>query len=149
MTGRDLTIVKHGALVERPDGEVVSLRESSVTVLAAHGLLDATQVNAAFRFRNLWEALDDDPRRHSSPFERLGGFPARKTAESERAAEAKRALKRLRPLLGVRGFDLVVHICAEGYHVRDLCQTRRERDTATDMLRAHLSDLAAIFAADD
>lgn len=146
MAGRSLTIVKHGALVERPDGEVVSLRESSVMTLGRLGLLDGPQVDAAFRFRNLWQALDDDPRRHASPSERVGGKGQRKTAEGERVAAARRTLQRVRPLLGVRGFDLVARVCGDGYHIRDLCQSRRERDTATDNLRMHLSDLAAILA---
>lgn len=147
MTGRSLTIVRHGALVERPDGEIVSLRESSVTTLGRLGLLDGRQVDAAFRFRNLWQALDDDPRRHASPSERVGGKGMHRAGKGERLVEARRTLRRVRPLLGVRGFDLVARICGDGYHIRDLFQSRRERDTATDNLRTHLSDLAAIFAA--
>ena len=36
---------------------VVNLREWSVATLAAHGVLDADQVAAAFRFRNAWETV--------------------------------------------------------------------------------------------
>lgn len=146
--GRAITVAfHHGALIERPDGEVVSLRESSVTSLAAHGLLNASQVAAAHRFRNAWEALDEDRRRHDSPFERLGGTGLRDaTSEGQRVAEAKKVLRRCRTLLGVHGFDLVARICGDGYNIRDLCKTRRERDTATDMLRLHLTSVAAIFA---
>lgn len=142
--GRALTIVKHGALVERSDGEVVSLRQSSVVALAAHGLLDVRQVEAAFRFRNMWEQLAQDMPRHIDPFtwhERSSG----KMAEPENVAEARKLVRRCKTLLGIRGFDLVARVCGDGYHLRDLFSTRRERDTNTDMLRAHLTDLAVIF----
>jgi hypothetical protein len=36
---------------------VVNLRENSTITLAAKGVLDATQVAAAFRFRNAWETV--------------------------------------------------------------------------------------------
>jgi hypothetical protein len=150
---RDLTIVKHGALVERPDGEVVSLRQSSIVALAGHGLLDARQVEAAFRFRNTWAALEmrTGPRPMGASIwhnRKISDF-RKKAGEPERVIAAKRTLRECRDFLGEYGFDLVVHICAEGYHIRDLCQTRRERDTMTDTLRMHLSDLAMMFGCGD
>lgn len=145
--GRALTIVRHGALVERPDGEVVSLRESSVTTLAGQKLLDKRQVWAAYRFRNLWETLAQDMPRRIDPFAWHERSQAGLT-ESESVAKACETVRRCKELLGIRGFDLVARICGDGYHIRDICKTRRERDTMTDMLRAHLSDLAAIFESD-
>lgn len=143
MAGRSLTVVKRGALVERPDGAVVSLRQSSVVELGERKLLNDTQVEAAFRFRNAWSALEPMPRA-ISPFDtRARGAPP--LADVERAAEAKKMLRRCKALLGVRGFDLVSRVCGDGYHIRDLCNSRRERDTMTDLLRMHLSDVAAII----
>lgn len=140
-------IVRHGALVVRPDGEVVSLRRSSVSELGDRKLLNATQVEAAFRFRNAWLALEP-MQRAASPFERQRGQPT--LAEAERIAGAKKKMRQCKALLGVRGFDLVSRICGDGYHIRDLqCRSRRERDTMTDMLRMHLSDMAAIFDSND
>lgn len=140
------SLVKHGALIARPDGEVISLRESSVVTLGAHGLLDAVQVEAAFRFRNLWEQLEQNMPRRVDPFtwHERNQSPGR-MAEPENVTEARKKLRRCKAVLGVRGFELVVRVCAEGYHIRDICSTRRERDTMTDVLRAHLSDLAAII----
>jgi hypothetical protein len=144
MAGRSLTVVRHGALVERPDGAVVSLRQSSVVELGERRLLNATQVEAAFLFRNAWSAALEPAPRPVSPFERRDrGAPS--LADVERAAEAKKALRRCKALLGVRGFDLVARICGDGYHIRDLCKSRRERDTMTDLLRMHLSDVAEVF----
>lgn len=146
MTGRSLTVVKHGALVERPDGEVVSLRPSSVVTLAAHGLLDAVQVEAAFRFRGFWETLDKNMPSRADPFEwheRRSG--SGRMAEPENVAEARKVLRRCKTVLGVHGFDLVARICGDGYHLRDLFRTRRERDTNADMLRIHLLTCARLF----
>jgi hypothetical protein len=149
MTGRAITVVKHGALVERPDGEVVSLRPSSVTALAAHGLLDAEQVEAAFRFRNSWEALEMQMRQRpvgaSMWHSRKMSDYRKKAGEPERVIVAKRVMRECRDLLGEYGFDLVARICGQGYHMRDLFPTRRERDTHTDILRIHLTDLAVMF----
>lgn len=149
---RALTI-RHGQAIAKPSGEIVSLRQSSIVALAAHGLLDADQVAAAFRFRNTWSALEMQMAScptgaslwHTAKLRDL----RRKIDEPERVIAAKHVLRCCRDLLGDHGFDLVVRVCAEGYHIRDLCQTRRERDTMTDMLRIHLSYLASMFASDN
>jgi len=122
---------------------VVNLRESSVVTLAAVGALDADQVAAAFRMRSEWETFAS-LRRPSALFERVdsGGD---KAARQERANAAHQQLKRARALLGDHGFKLLMQVCGEGHHIRDLYRTRRERDTATDMLRIHLSALAAMW----
>lgn len=126
------------AAEKREVAPVVSLRESSIITLASHGLLDADQVAAAMRFRAAWEAYANLHRSGRS-LERVDG--GRRVAEP-RGNEASRMLKRYRALLGAHGFDLLIRVCGEGHHIRDLYQTRRERDTATDILRIHLSALA-------
>lgn len=122
---------------------IVNLRESSVVTLAAYGTLDADQIAAAFRFRNEWEALVN-LRRPSALFERVDGMGSG-LAGVERGNAAHQQLKRARVLLGEHGFALLTKVCGEGYHVRDLYQTRRERDTATDILRIHLDALATMW----
>lgn len=126
-------------LSQRKEAAVVGLRESSIVSLAAHGLLDANQVSAALHFRDDWAAI----RAGSSPerlFERVDHSPG--TAQGERIAAAKQRLKRCRAQVGAHGFQLLIKICGDGWHIRDLYSERRERDTATDMLRIHLSELA-------
>ena len=125
-----------------PVAEVVALRQSSVISLAAHGMLNADQVSAAFVLRNLWEA-HEALRRRESPLERIDD--RRRAPDVEKLCEARRELRRARALLGRHGYDLVVKVCAEGWHVRDFLRSRRARDTATDMLRVHLTALAEMW----
>jgi hypothetical protein len=128
------------AAENKESAPVVSLRESSIITLASHGLLDADQVAAAMRFRAAWESYAN-LHRSGRMLERIDG--GRQITEP-RGNEASRTLKRYRALLGAHGFDLLIRVCGEGHHIRDLYQTRRERDTATDVLRIHLSALAAL-----
>lgn len=121
---------------------IVSLRDSSVVTMATHGVLDADQVAAAWRLRKAWEVLVG-LRRPTHLFERIDGCGIAR--RSEREEEARGELRRCRELLGAHGFDLLVKVCAEGYHIRDLYPTRRERDTATDLLRIHLTSLAGLM----
>jgi hypothetical protein len=124
--------------------EIVVLRESSVVTLAAAGVLDALQVAAAFRFRNEWEALIR-LRKPSELFERVDNHAGAALAPSERENAAHQQLRRCRLLLGEHGFGLLVKVCGEGYHVRDLYHSRRDRDTATDILKLHLAALAGLW----
>ena len=138
-----LPVVFPIARLEEQPGDVVELRESSIITLAAHGMLDADQVAAAWRFRKAWEefaSLDQPIYR----FERID-HSGDELARRERARAAHREMKRARKLLGQHGFALVARICGEGWHIRDLYATRRERDTAADLLRIHLDSLAAMW----
>lgn len=129
--------------VDEQPGEVVGLRDSSIVTLAAHGLLDADQVAAAWRFRRTWEdyAELEQPALRFERIDQSGDGLAR----IERQHKARCEMKRCRRLLGQHGFMLVTRICGEGWHIRDLCATRRERDTAADVLRIHLASLAAMW----
>lgn len=121
---------------------VVNLRESSIVSLASHDVLDVDQVAAAFRFRRQWEELAR-LRRPANLFERIDTGGQQSIERAEREDEARRYLMRCRTLLGLHGFELLTKICGEGYHIRDLYPaSRRDRDTATDMLRVHLTCLS-------
>jgi hypothetical protein len=123
---------------------VVNLRESSVVTLAALHILDADQVAAAFRFRHAWETVES-ARQASIGFEEwidAGRLPA---GIAERQLKAAGDLRQCRKLLGAHGYMLVGRVCGEGWHIRDLYPNRRARQTATDMLRIHLSSLAALW----
>ena len=138
-----LPVVFPAARLEEQPGEVVGLRDSSIVTLAAHGLLDADQVAAAWRFRKAWEDFAE-LERPIDRFERVD-HSGDGLARIARQHEARREMKRCRRLLGRHGFQLVTRICGEGWHIRDLCTTRRERDVASDVLRIHLTSLAAMW----
>jgi hypothetical protein len=129
------------ARLTQPAAPVVALRESSIASLAAHGLLDADQVAAAMRFREAWEKLVacGHP---GYLLERVDVVPH--STFAERADAAQRQLERCRNIAGVHGFRLLIKVCGEGYHIRDLYGSRRDRDTATDVLRIQLSAIARL-----
>ena len=123
---------------------IVNLRESSIVTLAQHGVLNADQAAAAYRFRRAWETVQR-MRPASVGFDewiaggcRPGGF-----ADDQLAAASD--LRICRRKLGEHGYQLVGRVCGDGFHIRDLYRTRRDRDTATDMLRIYLNSLADLW----
>lgn len=123
----------------------VNIRESAIATLTAARALDAAQVAAADRFRGLWETMGgagagaiDYTREH------VDGGPAREPI-TERQAMAGKEVNRCRQLLGRYGFELVTMVAGRGMSLHELYQTRRERDTAADMLRVHLTHLAEMW----
>lgn len=138
---RQPVVVEH-----RPagSGAVVPLRESSVLSLARTGSLSSRQVDAAFRVANLVRAAAADAGHRFAEY--VDGGEAVPLAE--RATDAMRELRRVRQLLGKHGYVLVVSICADGRSLVDGemgYATRRQRDTAADVLRLHLSELADLW----
>jgi hypothetical protein len=131
--------------MERLGMGVIRLREWSVTTLAAHGALDDEQVTAAQRFCKSWEAVHGMRAAATSFIERIdsGRHPA---AFAERSLNAATDLRHAKILLGEHGYALVGKVCGDGYHIRDLYRTRRERDTASDMLKVHLTALARMWS---
>jgi hypothetical protein len=149
---RKLTVVNPEFRADRPEGEgnaryidaVVSLRESSIITMAQHAVLTADQVAAAWRFRKAFETVNAmkgsviDPDSLIRSTRKIDGLP-------ERRLSAAFDLRLARRLLGAHGYNLVRLVCGEGFHIRDIYKSRRERDTATDLLRIHLDALASIW----
>lgn len=131
--------------VRTPDDRVVALRDDTITVLARMKILDAEQVFAALRFRSAFDVAVDAAqdslgfREWQSP-----GPPA--TPLVDRRTQATRDLAAARDLVGAHGFWLLGRVCGEGHSILDLVQTRRERDTHTDLLKLHLTSLAELWA---
>lgn len=120
----------------------VNLRESAITALAARGQLDKAQAAAAERFRALWEAMGGAGAGSIDYLKEPvdgGGF---RDPLSERQAHAGKELSSIRTQLGEYNYRLVGYICGEGYSIHDLTETRRQRDTMTDVLRQQLDILA-------
>jgi hypothetical protein len=125
--------------------DVLSLRQSSVATMAAHGAINAAQVAAAFRFRNAFEVTVDAKRESIGFAEWQSPGPVPADVAAIRAA-AHADLKAARNLLGAHGYALVGRVVGEGYHLADLFTQRRERDAMTFMLKLHLTSLAKLWS---
>jgi hypothetical protein len=130
----------------QPDtATVVTLRDDSITILARMKILDADQVYAALRFRSAFEVAADAVQESLGFREwRSPGRPAPSIAE--RRAQATHELGQARHLLGSHGYWLLGRIAGQGHSVRELGETRRDRDTLTDILKLHLTALAELWA---
>jgi hypothetical protein len=131
--------------MERLGMGVIRLREWSVTTLAAHGALDDEQVTAAQRFCASWEAVHGMRTSYPALTERVDSS-RRASSFAETSLTAAQDLRHARILLGEHGYALVGKVCGDGYHIRDLYRTRRERDFAADLLKVHLTALAKMWA---
>jgi len=130
-------------------GAVINVRESAIVMLEAKGVLDKAQVKAAERFRKLWERMGGAGA-GAMDYSRVvvdGGISPDPISASQ--MEAGQALKdaedALRKQYGAYAYKLVGYICGEGYSIHDLTETRRQRDTMTDMLRMYLDLLADLW----
>lgn len=127
----------------------INIRESAISMLAARKLLDPHQVQAAEKFRCLYEAMGGagaraidwrkevvDGGRQRDPIDTLA---------FEAGLELKEARESLIREYGAKGWTLTRDICGDGRSMHDLFGTRRMRDTATDNLRACLDHLAGLW----
>lgn len=127
----------------------INIRESAVETLYARGQLDEAQKEAADEFRKLWERMGgsgagaiDYSREH------VDGGGARdpiSIQHMQAGQELNRARETLRKSHGEYAYRLVTYIVGDGYSVHELTQTRRQRDTMTDMLRMYLDVLAHMW----
>jgi hypothetical protein len=127
-----------------PRTVVVSLRDSSIVTLAAHGVIDANQVEAAWRFGKAWQTIQSLGNR-SAGFGEWVDSSYRSADVAESRIKAAGDLRKAKRVLGDHGYMLVSKVCGEGWHIRDLYHKRGERDAMTLMLRIHLASLARIW----
>jgi hypothetical protein len=132
-------------IIQRPV-ELESLREDSVMLMARLHQIDSDQVSAAYRFRNAFYIVLDA--KHESLGFREWQAPRGIIASlAERRMRAQDDLDAARQLLGAYLYALTGRICGEGYCVRDLFATRRERDTHADIFRIALRQLGILWVA--
>lgn len=127
----------------------VNIRESAITALAAKGALNPAQAAAAHKFRQLWERIGGSGA-GAMDYSRVvvdGGKAPEpiSAAQMEAGRELKEAQTRLKQAHGDYAYRLVGYICGQGYSIHDLCETRRQRDTMTDLLRMYLDVLAELW----
>lgn len=123
---------------------VTALRESSISTLAGQGVLSVDQLSAALRFRDLWQLYitQSSPSR-AFEAERVD-YAYRHQGRGVGHLDAKKELSRIRFQVGTHLFQLLKRTCGDGYHIRDLYRSRRERDSAVDLLRVALDEMAAM-----
>ena len=148
------------ALVENPDHSrahagdatnprtvpaMINIRELAITTMAARGVLDAVQIEAATRFRALWEAMGGKGVSAIDYGREFVDGGKRADPITERQMHSGKELARCRALLGHRCYALVSLVCGEGYSLTEIVAGKRERLTAADMLRMGLDDLAEMW----
>ncbi|MBZ9894230.1 hypothetical protein LB545_07715 [Mesorhizobium sp. BR1-1-6] len=127
----------------------INIRESAITTLAAKGVINAGQAAAAVRFRAAWErmggagagALDYS----KEPVDGGGVVEPITIRQLEAGRELKDARDALKKAHGEYAFRVVCYIAGEGRSIHELTETRRQRDTLTDNLRAYLDVLAVLW----
>ncbi|TAN04743.1 MAG: hypothetical protein EPN45_09655 [Rhizobiaceae bacterium] len=120
----------------------INVRESAIETLYARRFLGTAQKAAADRFRSLWEAAGGKTVGIDYSSDRVDGGKGDPAVARLQAAQE---LKRCRLLLGIRGYDAVEKVCAEGRALSELTPHKRERLTMADNLRADLDDLASMW----
>lgn len=120
----------------------VDTKESAVETLYSRKFLGLAQKKAADRIRALWEAEGGKSSSIDYTQDRVDGGRSDPVVSRLVAAHE---LKRARLLLGRRGYELVVSVCAEGRALSEISPHKRERLTMADNLRADLDDLAAMW----
>ncbi|MEZ2132708.1 MULTISPECIES: hypothetical protein [unclassified Sinorhizobium] len=123
----------------------MNLRESPVAMMAARGHIEPHQLQAAFHFRLLWEALGGaGAGAIDYTKEPVDGGGSRDPI-SLKQLDAGRKLNDCREVIGPRHYDIVRKVAGEGQAIASIVSTQRERNTMADYLRDGLEDLAAFW----
>ncbi len=124
----------------------INPRESGIVTLAARGLIDEAQEQAADRFRSIWETLGGSGAKAldytKEPVDGGGFSDPISIRQIAAGKELKVVSEALRSEHGEYAYRLLTYIAGEGRSVYELTDTRRQRDTMTDNLRTYLSFLA-------
>ncbi len=120
----------------------LNLRESPIALMAAKKHLEMHQVQAAVRFRKLWETLGGSGA-GSFDYSRepVDGGGAREPI-TDRQMDAGKMLKLCQMVIGQRAFIIVEKVAGEGRTIAEISHSKREKLTNADYLRNALDDLA-------
>jgi hypothetical protein len=123
----------------------LNLRESPIAMMAAKGHLEVHQVEAAVKFRRLWESLGGSGA-GSFDYSRepVDGGGAREPI-TDRQIDAGFKLEECRKHIGTRAFGIVEKVAGEGLSIAQLGSTHREKTTLADYLRNALDDLSELW----
>jgi hypothetical protein len=120
----------------------VNVRESPIGLMAVRGHIEKHQLEAAIKFRRLWETLGGAGAGSFDYSKDIvdGGGP--REPISERQIDAGLQLKKCRVLLGIRPYEVVSKIAGQGISLHEIGKTHRERTTYADYLKDGLDVLA-------
>lgn len=120
----------------------MNLRESPIAMMAAKGNLLPHQVEAAIKFRRLWETLGGaGAGSFDYAKEPVDGGGARDPI-TESQINAGIELKACSLVIGQRAFNIVEKVAGQGFTISQLGASHRERTTLADYLRNALEDLS-------
>lgn len=133
----------------------INVRESAVETLFARGHLTQLQKKAADRFRGYYEAYASaNVRALDYSRDQVDGGSKPAPVSSQRI-HARKELKKCLPLVGKRGYALLVSVCGHGRAFADMypltgtkdgdAAAQRQRLTAADNLRDHLYDIGRMW----
>lgn len=124
----------------------INVKESAIETLFDKGSIDRAHKEAADHFRRLWEsaggkgagAIDYSQVRVD------GGRNAEDVPT--RLIDASKDLLWIKDVLvkafGEYSYRIIVYVCGQGLSLHDMTETRRQRDTMTDMLKKYLDLMA-------
>lgn len=155
--GRDKAVTLRPGTVENPDWDPSkegdpgfpryitrekNTKESAIETLYARNFIATSQKRAADKFRELWEAAGGKTGSLDYSMDRVDG--GRGDPVTGRLI-AVQELKRVRNLIGLRGYETLEKVCGEGRSLGELSPHKRERLTMADNLRADLDDAATMW----
>lgn len=123
----------------------MNLRESPIAMMAAKGHLEKHQIEAAVKFRRLWEALGGaGAGSFDYAREPVDGGGVRESI-TDRQLDAGFEIDKARKHIGLRSFGIVEKVAGEGVPIARLGSTHREKTTLADYLKNALDDLADLW----
>lgn len=124
----------------------INVKESAIETLFDKGSINEAHKKAADHFRGLWESAGG---KGAGAFDYSqvrvdGGHNAEDVPA--RLIDASKDLLFIKDVL-VKGFGeyayrIIVYVCGQGLSLHDMTETRRQRDTMTDMLKKYLDLMA-------
>ena len=127
----------------------INMRESTPAYWFYRGIIDAAQYEAAKEFRRLWEATGG---KGAGSFDYSkpkvdGGTMA--DPISIRQMDATLKLKEIHNLIGPKAYELVLKVCAQSIWVKDLSNSRAERDYLSEQCKEMLTRIAEYWGYKD
>ncbi len=120
----------------------MNVRESPITLMYAKRLIEAHHMEAANKFRRLWEMLGGaGAGSFDYSREPVDGGGVREPI-TDRQVHAGLTLKVCQSVIGLKAFQIVERVCGEGRTIAEISPSQREKTTNMDYLRDALEALA-------